>query len=243
MLQCRDVRTREVGIQEIHHKVRPYQVTACGSTAQCCRTVAECFVLTMSMCSGGAGAEGLRGQRQLGDLPVLRGPGAGHPDRPAAPTPLLPAVFPSRAERRRVHRARAARLRQRRPRQQQRPQQVPASGAQRLHAMRRRRLLLDVGSNFSLPCTQGFGMMLMEEAERIARDEHGSGKLAVISGEHSGESFTLRHQVYLTHTVHDFNMLVLSSGSAIKKQTPRDMWESVVLRGLVYSEIDFQVLC
>lgn len=23
---CRDVRTREVGIQEIHHKVRPYQV-------------------------------------------------------------------------------------------------------------------------------------------------------------------------------------------------------------------------
>lgn len=26
-------------------------------------------------------------------------------------------------------------------------------------------------------------MMLMEEAERIAREEHGSGKLAVISGE------------------------------------------------------------
>lgn len=30
---------------------------------------------------------------------------------------------------------------------------------------------------------QGFGMMLMEEAERIARDEHGSNRLAVISGE------------------------------------------------------------
>ncbi|KTF89019.1 hypothetical protein cypCar_00007454 [Cyprinus carpio] len=30
--------------------------------------------------------------------------------------------------------------------------------------------------------TEGFGMMLMEEAERIARDEHGSSKLAVISG-------------------------------------------------------------
>ncbi|MEQ2171851.1 Elongator subunit [Goodea atripinnis] len=29
---------------------------------------------------------------------------------------------------------------------------------------------------------QGFGMMLMEEAERIAREEHGSEKLAVISG-------------------------------------------------------------
>lgn len=29
---------------------------------------------------------------------------------------------------------------------------------------------------------QGFGTMLMEEAERIAREEHGSSKLAVISG-------------------------------------------------------------
>ena len=29
---------------------------------------------------------------------------------------------------------------------------------------------------------QGFGMLLMEEAERIAREEHGSSKIAVISG-------------------------------------------------------------
>lgn len=29
---------------------------------------------------------------------------------------------------------------------------------------------------------QGFGMLLMEEAERIALEEHGSGKIAVISG-------------------------------------------------------------
>jgi elongator complex protein 3 len=29
---------------------------------------------------------------------------------------------------------------------------------------------------------QGFGTLLMEEAERIAREEHGSLKLAVISG-------------------------------------------------------------
>ncbi len=29
---------------------------------------------------------------------------------------------------------------------------------------------------------QGFGMLLMEEAERIAREEHGSQKLLVISG-------------------------------------------------------------
>lgn len=29
---------------------------------------------------------------------------------------------------------------------------------------------------------QGFGMLLMEEAERIAREEHGSDKILVISG-------------------------------------------------------------
>jgi histone acetyltransferase (RNA polymerase elongator complex component) len=36
-----------------------------------------------------------------------------------------------------------------------------------------------------LTCTslKGFGTLLMEEAERIAREEHGSIKLAVISGE------------------------------------------------------------
>ena len=27
---CRDVRTREVGIQEIHHKIRPYEVRSCS---------------------------------------------------------------------------------------------------------------------------------------------------------------------------------------------------------------------
>jgi len=32
------------------------------------------------------------------------------------------------------------------------------------------------------PSAQGFGTLLMEEAERIAREEHGSTKLAVISG-------------------------------------------------------------
>ncbi len=30
---------------------------------------------------------------------------------------------------------------------------------------------------------QGIGTLLMEEAERIARNEHGSGRIAVISGE------------------------------------------------------------
>ena len=48
-----------------------------------------------------------------------------------------------------------------------------------------------VGSGCLSPCVkmlmifhtvQGFGTLLMEEAERIAREEHGSVKLAVISG-------------------------------------------------------------
>lgn len=34
---------------------------------------------------------------------------------------------------------------------------------------------------------RGFGTLLMEEAERIARDEHGAGKLAVISGKRTGQ--------------------------------------------------------
>jgi len=38
---------------------------------------------------------------------------------------------------------------------------------------------------------QGFGTLLMEEAERIAREEHGSVKLAVISGLSSHNLFTI----------------------------------------------------
>ena len=39
-------------------------------------------------------------------------------------------------------------------------------------------------------CLQGFGTLLMEEAERIARDEHGSFKLAVISCHFRRSPFT-----------------------------------------------------
>lgn len=52
---------------------------------------------------------------------------------------------------------------------------------------------------------QGFGMMLMEEAERIARDEHGTSKLAVISGE-TASSHIGRH---LRKTIDLFKMLPL----------------------------------
>ena len=33
--ECRDVRTREVGIQEIHHKVRPNEVSLCYLLSIC----------------------------------------------------------------------------------------------------------------------------------------------------------------------------------------------------------------
>lgn len=46
---------------------------------------------------------------------------------------------------------------------------------------------------------QGFGMLLMEEAERIARDEHGSVKIAVISGKltNSSRFFTIRVMIII----------------------------------------------
>uniref|UniRef100_A0A0N5APJ3 N-acetyltransferase domain-containing protein n=1 Tax=Syphacia muris TaxID=451379 RepID=A0A0N5APJ3_9BILA len=43
---------------------------------------------------------------------------------------------------------------------------------------------------------QGFGILLMEEAERIAKYEHGSSKIAVISG--VGTRNYYRSQIYET---------------------------------------------
>lgn len=57
----------------------------------------------------------------------------------------------------------------------ERSDQVPASGT---HILRR------VVGRSADSYLQGFGTLLMEEAKRIAREEHGSIKLAVISGEH-----------------------------------------------------------
>lgn len=42
---------------------------------------------------------------------------------------------------------------------------------------------------------QGFGMLLMEEAERIAKEEHRSHKIAVISGTHESKRITSLSQV------------------------------------------------
>lgn len=40
---------------------------------------------------------------------------------------------------------------------------------------------------------QGFGMLLMEEAERIAKEEHGSVKISVISGSNISMQFLYKH--------------------------------------------------
>ncbi|XP_006864410.1 PREDICTED: elongator complex protein 3 isoform X2 [Chrysochloris asiatica] len=128
-IQCRDVRTREVGIQEIHHKVRPYQVE-----------------LVRRDYAANGGWE----------------------------------TFLSYED----------------------PDQDILIGLLRLRKCSEETFRFELGGGVSIvrelhvygsvvPVNsrdptkfqhQGFGMLLMEEAERIAREEHGSGKIAVISG-------------------------------------------------------------
>lgn len=43
---------------------------------------------------------------------------------------------------------------------------------------------------------QGFGMLLMEEAERIAKEEHGSHKISVISGRFPLEMYFIFLYIY-----------------------------------------------
>ncbi|XP_068198469.1 elongator complex protein 3 isoform X1 [Antennarius striatus] len=127
--ECRDVRTREVGIQEIHHKVRPYQVE---------------LVRRDYVANGGwetfLSYEDPEQDILIGLLRLRR----------CSPQSFRPEL------------------------------KGGVSIVRELHVY---------GSVVPVSCRdpskfqhQGFGMMLMEEAERIARDEHGSNRLAVISG-------------------------------------------------------------
>ncbi|KAM9554125.1 elongator complex protein 3 [Salvelinus alpinus] len=127
--ECRDVRTREVGIQEIHHKVRPYQVE----------------LIRRDYVANGGWETFLSYEDPEQD--ILIG--------------LL-----------RLRRCSA---------QSFRPElKGGVSIVRELHVYGS---VVPVSSRDPNKFQhQGFGMMLMEEAERIAREEHGSGKLAVISG-------------------------------------------------------------
>ncbi|XP_028461514.1 elongator complex protein 3 isoform X2 [Perca flavescens] len=127
--ECRDVRTREVGIQEIHHKVRPYQVE----------------LVRRDYVANGGWETFLSYEDPEQDILI-------------------------------------GLLRLRRCSQQSfRPElKGGVSIVRELHVYGS---VVPVSSRDPSKFQhQGFGMMLMEEAEKIARDEHGSSKLAVISG-------------------------------------------------------------
>ncbi|XP_062857323.1 elongator complex protein 3 isoform X2 [Trichomycterus rosablanca] len=127
--ECRDVRTREVGIQEIHHKVRPYQVE----------------LIRRDYVANGGWETFLSYEDPEQDILIglLR-------LRRCSPQSFRPELKSAVSIVRELHVYGSV---------------VPVSSRD--------------PSKFQ---HQGFGMMLMEEAERIARDEHGSAKLAVISG-------------------------------------------------------------
>ncbi|KAL6486072.1 hypothetical protein MHYP_G00054640 [Metynnis hypsauchen] len=127
--ECRDVRTREVGIQEIHHKVRPYQVE----------------LIRRDYVANGSWETFLSYEDPEQDILIglLR-------LRRCSAQSFRPELKGGVSIVRELHVYGSV---------------VPVSSRD--------------PSKFQ---HQGFGMMLMEEAERIARDEHGSSKLAVISG-------------------------------------------------------------
>lgn len=127
--QCRDVRTREVGIQEIHNKVKPY----------------EAELIRRDYCANGGWETFLSYEDPEQDILIglLR-------LRKCSPDTFRPQLRSGCSIVRELHVYGSV---------------VP------VHARD--------PTKFQ---HQGFGMLLMEEAERIAREEHGSSKIAVISG-------------------------------------------------------------
>ncbi|XP_032853479.1 elongator complex protein 3 [Tyto alba] len=127
--QCRDVRTREVGIQEIHHKVRPYQIE----------------LVRRDYVANGGWETFLSYEDPEQDILVglLR-------LRKCSEETFRPELKGGVSIVRELHVYGSV---------------VPVSSRD--------------PSKFQ---HQGFGMLLMEEAERIAKEEHGSWKIAVISG-------------------------------------------------------------
>lgn len=119
----------------------------------------------------------------MGNVPLVRGSRTRHSRWTVAIAQMLIGIVSARAQRPLFHCTGIARVRISGAGQCQRSHEIPASGkcsysSATASSIFRRRAL-----NFNLfRIQQGFGMLLMEEAERIAREEHGSTKLAVISG-------------------------------------------------------------
>ncbi|XP_061481841.1 elongator complex protein 3 isoform X2 [Rhineura floridana] len=127
--ECRDVRTREVGIQEIHHKVRPYQVE----------------LIRRDYVANGGWETFLSYEDPEQDILIglLR-------LRKCSEETFRAELKGGVSVVRELHVYGSV---------------VPVSSRD--------------PSKFQ---HQGFGMLLMEEAERIAKEEHGAWKIAVISG-------------------------------------------------------------
>ena len=165
--ECRDVRAREVGVHEIHNKVRPDEVelirrdyTANGGW--------ETFLayedperdilvglLRLRKCSDKTFRPELLKDGQTSIVRELHGENwcssiSRWTDSGICPVYGTAVPIDSRD-----------------------PTKVPSSLSWLA------RVWANLGQQFQ---HQGFGTLLMEEAERIARDEHGSVKLAVISG-------------------------------------------------------------
>uniref|UniRef100_A0A8C4QC90 Elongator complex protein 3 n=1 Tax=Eptatretus burgeri TaxID=7764 RepID=A0A8C4QC90_EPTBU len=127
--QCRDVRTREVGIQEIHHKVRPYEIE----------------LIRRDYVANGGWETFLSYEDPAQDVLVglLR-------LRRCSQQSYRPELREGTSIVRELHVYGSA---------------VPVSSRDPTKFQH-----------------QGFGMLLMEEAERISKEEHGSTKIVVISG-------------------------------------------------------------
>lgn len=129
-MKCRDVRTREVGIQEIHHKIKPYNVELIRRDY----VANEGWETFLSY-------EDMEQDILIGLLRLRRcGDGTFRPEFTEQETSII----------RELHVYGST---------------VPVSTKNPVKFQH-----------------QGYGQLLMEEAERIARDEHGSDKIAVISG-------------------------------------------------------------
>ena len=175
---CRDVRYREVGVsaQALECKILVCTFTDGGhhldvrDSSACTTTIARTL------------AQGLQRERRVGDFPVVRGPRTGHLGRLAPSEKMLggrdvpqgidghrwrmqyrsgigkSTLFPRDYESQPIIVMFAS------------PQHVYGTAVQ-VHSR-----------DPKVFQHQGIGTLLMEEAERIAREEHGSGKIAVISG-------------------------------------------------------------
>lgn len=129
-MKCRDVRTREVGIQEIHHKIRPYNVELIRRD-YVANDGWETFL----------SYEDVEQDILIGLLRLRKcGPGTFRNEFLVTKTSII----------RELHVYGST---------------VPVDTKNPVKFQH-----------------QGFGMLLMEEAERIARDEHRSKKISVISG-------------------------------------------------------------